>query len=568
MNHRKRGFILVIVVGLLGILAFIALDFATRSRQGMQLSSRFVSLAKATLSARSGLEKGTQAIASVGRKPERNLAFPMRLSSAGEDRNRNGVLDSGEDLDGDGRLSPMSLDQDRTPSLAIAEPGLSRSVVVQDGAALRGVTWRNVMDAPDQLCTLRVTVPCFDLNAGVEAGEGAEGTRLGIEEGLNYAANDKTHPFNIPLVRFLNAWGNFHKYRAMIRVDKTYNFDRSTNMGLIDSPLNLAASQAEAELPGLRFDDFNPSGNHPLNASGSPISSEAALGDRILDVRQSGGFHSVESVLSVVESYVRSWMDKSGRLAINGTWLYADGSTIPRITEANIRAIVEEFRELATVDPYLEPAWVFRRGIRPGPPLGEPAVPGFFEEHGNRHYLFNEVYSVPAMRVDINMAPESVLAALVQAPGMVRMRAYNRSDEKMDGPFVVIPSQSENNHPAYFSYRTATGPSTLIRGEPLFSMTESLQMAQDMVKERRLNRFHHSIRGLRDFLRAWRCGYDAKHYHAWAPVHQFNIPVWGGNPLRFNEVNRYFDWHHGHRRVQILAELLNPHVNDAQVVWD
>lgn len=570
LMRPSRGFVLVIVLALLGVMAFLALDFVFRSGQSRKLSLQGLGLAKATLSARSGLEKGVQAAAISSRIPTSLLPYRLQLYCAGEDRNRNGFLDPGEDLDGDNRMSTLPLEKDLTPSLALEEAGGGRSLVVSVGGHTRGVTWRNAAADADQLCLLKVTVPCIDLNAGVEAGEGAVGQLYESEQGLPYTASEKTHPFNIPFLRFMNSWGNYHKYRAMVRYDKTYNFNRSNPAGLIDSPENLAGSLAESAHPITRFDDFNPSGNHVFDQGFGPVASEMPLGECLLNARPSGGFRSVEQALAVVENYVRSWTDKAGRSALGGgaAWQYADGGTIPVVDETRIRAIVEEFRDLASINPAREPGWVFRKGIPSAIPPNEPPVPGYFEHHDNRHYLYTRIYPVPALRVDVNRAPESVLAALVQAPGNLYMQAYNRSEARFDNPDSLIPFQSENNHPCVTSYQDSGGPYNWIKGNPLFSMTESIQMAKDIMVQRGQDLFQHSMRGLRDFLRSWRKGYDAKYYYAYALAHQFNTAQWGGPPSRFDEVHRFYDLFHGHRRVQILSELLNHHVNDARVVWD
>lgn len=560
----------MIVLALLGVLAFLALDFASKSSLSRTLSRSGLALTKATLSARSGLEKGVQAIMTLGRLPEFDLPFGSRLSSAGEDRNRNGILDPGEDVDGDGLITTtLSLERDLTPSLAVPEPGLQRSLVVQDGGVSRGVTWRN--SDGDQYCSLRITVPSIDLNAGVEAGRGPEGQRYAADNGFPYSASNKNHPFNIPFLRFLNSWGNYHKYKAMIRPGRTYNFNRSTSAGLIDSPDNLSSSQAESEHPINRFDDFNPSGNYEMDQNSMPISTETPLGECLLNARPAEGFRSMEAVLPVVEAYLRSWTDKAGRHAVDDGgpgWLYADGSPIPRLTEARIKAIVNEFKDLAALEPDRDPSWVFKRGIPSPADSNDSPIPGYFENHSNRHYLYTHVYVVPALRVDVTRAPESVLAALVQAPGNVQLLPFNRSMGRMDIPLSPIPMQSENNHPSIFSYLHEESFCSLIRGKPLFSMTESIQMARELILKRRKNHFQFSMSDFRDVLRSWRSGYDAKYQHVWAPDHQFNTVVWSRPVAQFDMVDRFYDFHHGHRRVQILAELLNPHVNDVRVVWD
>ncbi|MGE4157807.1 MAG: hypothetical protein AB7F75_01790 [Planctomycetota bacterium] len=569
---KKSGFVLILVVALLGVLGFLAIDLAFQSRQSRVLSLNTVGLAKATLAARSGIEKGLQGTVAYARRPVAGLLFSQQLMSAGEDVNRNGLLDPGEDLDGDGRLSIQSFLDDRAPSLALADATGGVSLLVDDGEHTRGITWRNAVTAPEQLCTLRISVPSIDLNAGVMAGEGQAGQDFMTNHTVMYSASSLTHPFNIPLRRFLNAWGNHHKYLAMVRPDKTYNFDRSSDMGLIDSPENLMDTAANARNPIFSFDVFNPSGNHALDSLGNPVFSEPPLGDLILAARPGGGYRRVADVLSLVEAYVTSWVDMANRRADgNGsTWMHADGTPIPVMTPGRIKAIVDEFRDLAVTNPRRERGWVFNLGTpSPSPPNemdGLALNTGYFELHQNRHYLFTKVYDVPSLRVDINRAPLSVLAALVHAPGQVALKAYDPYLKVMTALSDPIPFQSENNHPCYWAYSGADREH--IAGKPLFSMTESLRLAQDMVGLRQVTLFQNSTCGLRDFLRAWNKGYDAKFHELYTPDHQFNAQVWSLPATQFSNVSQFYDLYHSHRRVQILAELLNPHPNDARVVWD
>lgn len=568
----ERGFILVIVVALLGVLAFIAVDFAFLSQQSRHLSQKSLGLSKATLSARSGLEKGLEAAVWQARNPGPK-PFQAVMDSAGEDVNRNGIVDAGEDIDGDGRVSSLPLEEDRTPSLALPDATGVRSLVVTAKGLQRGVTWRNSSTNPDQYCLIRHAVPSLDLNAGVVAGEGPVGQAYtmanggGFGGGSNYSASDILHVFNQPIRRLLNAWGNYHKYLAMVRPGKTYNFDRSTDMGRIDSPQNLMPDLAGAHNPAASFDDFNPSGNH------GTVLSELPLGDLLLASRPVGGYTSVESALPIVEGYVKSWIDKAGRGCVNSAsqWLYADGSPIPLVNDIRIRAIVDEFRALAVTRPELEPRWIFTMGMIVNSGLNNfPSIGGgvgYFEALTPRSHLKHRNYLVSAMRVDVNRAPASVLAALVHSAS-AKLGAYNRLHGTMVAGAALtdpIPFQSENNHPCAILYGPANN---LIKDKPLFSMTESIRLSQDLILQRNQDQFGHSMCGLRNFLRGWHKGFDAKFTDVFAPDHQFNTVVWGLPDTQFDEVSNYYDYFHGHRRVQILAELLNPHVNDSRVIWD
>ncbi|MGE4157872.1 MAG: hypothetical protein AB7F75_02115 [Planctomycetota bacterium] len=566
--RSTRGFVLIITLALLGMLAYLTLLLVQSSWLARKLSHHSIHLTEATLTARSGLEKALQASqAMLNRGTLPPWAENLNLMTAGEDGNLNGILDAGEDLDLNGRISYPRMERDPTPSLVLRDSGSCVRETLS-GGQVRGVSWRNEGALSNFLCTLRISIPCLDLNAGVRSGAGPEGQRYQVDQGMPYTSNSLTHPFNIPLRRFLNAWGNYHKYVAMVRPTMTYNFDRSTKFGKVDGTDNLMATATESHNPWSKFDDFNPSGNHATDASGATINSETPLGDMILSARPSSGFHRMDDVLPIVEAYVQSWTDKAGRRAVDGSnpWTYANGLPIPVVGKEKISDIVDEFASLAALEPDREPSWIFMPGTPSSLPANEPAIPNSFEQHDNRHYLYTKIYNVPAMRVDITRAPLSVLAALVHAPGNVQTRSYNKQTSQLEAPQPLIPYQSENNVPCYWSYGGANRH--WIVGKPLFSMTESIRMAEDLVVQSEISRFGLSTAGLREFLRSWRRGYDAKFHEVYYPNFQFNTVDWGLTASQFDVVSNYYDLYHGHRRVQVLAELLNPHPNDARVIWD
>ncbi|MGE4159354.1 MAG: hypothetical protein AB7F75_09705, partial [Planctomycetota bacterium] len=409
---NNRGFVLVIVVAMLGILAYIALDFAKVSRDTRSLSLNGLYMAKARLSSRSGLEKGLSFCDKFGNEVV-PASFSHHWESAGDDINRSGDEDPGEDAAGDGFYLHVPLEQDRAPSLALEDPLAPGQALNQlvDGRNI-GMSWNNGSLA-DQSVLLRISRPCLGLNAGIEAGRGSEGARFQADFGWVYSASDWHHPFNRPVVNMLNAWGNYHKYRAMVRSDKTYDFNL-----LIDDDRNLGDNTVGSPLyyqnPYQQFDRFIPSGNHPIAYA------EIPLGDMMISQRPETGFKNLDDPVQILRQYISGWRDQSG------TWMYADGGSIPLPSTEEMAAIEVEFRDLVSLDkgPDWEP--VYRRGL-PGPvavPNHERGDENLFSQHAGRQLLNTRIYRVDGFRMDINTAPVSMLAAMIYSVTVDAVRRY------------------------------------------------------------------------------------------------------------------------------------------------
>ncbi|MGE4159879.1 MAG: hypothetical protein AB7F75_12375, partial [Planctomycetota bacterium] len=596
---RQRGFVLIIVVAVLGVLGFLAVELAMVSQTSRQLSTRQLDFIRARLAARSGLEKVLVGLRLNGwRGTWTGLPFERQLVCAGEDRNRDGILDPSEDKDADSRLDTlMSLEEDLTPSMAMADaPGGNQSLVLETGGTSHGVTWCEDRADPTLAAVAQIHTPMMNLNDGILSGWGAEGSRLALNHNHNYSAVSKDHPFNVPIRRFLNAWGNYHKYRAMVRDTKTYNFDGSTPNGKIDGADNLMNSVVESDNPASRFDFFNPSEDEPealhrQDANGLEVFKERPLGDLLIEARPMMGYTSLQEPLAILETYLRSWVDIQGLLATTGSWHYADGSSIPALTDNKIGEILAEFASLAMLESAashnLDRGFVFHMGTIPPRPayeaydradgtgISDPLSSydpyrsltlGEFSRH-KVHTRFRSnyrVYTTAVSHVDVNLAPESVLTALFYAPGQVSLDAYNPKLSRLEREedfSALTPYMSENNWSHAVVYGNSPRAKRYAPGQPILSMTESLRLAKDVAARRASTPFG-GLSDLTRLIRAWRKGYDAREPSLYvSPAHQFN-------PDNSPGVQYYYDVYHGHRRVQMLSYLINPHTNNPDVVWD
>ncbi|MGE4159355.1 MAG: hypothetical protein AB7F75_09710 [Planctomycetota bacterium] len=560
----RRGFVLIIVVAVLGILAYIAIDFVKQSQVSRTLSLGSLHRVKARLSARSVLEKAMMACDEYGNKGAPHH-FSINLMSSGDDVNRNGVADGGEDLAGDGFSLHVPLEQDRTPSLALEDPsnpGRALNLVL-DGRSI-GVTWRNEVN-PDQWGLARVERPCLGLNSGVVSGRGEEGTRYQADFGTVYSASNIRHPFNRPIVCLLNAWGNYHKYRAMVRTGQTYDFNQP-----IDADRNLGTPLGGPlyyQNPYGQFDRFLPSGNHLPTA---PNSFEIPLGDRIIQQRPAQGYKDLRTPLLILQQYISEW-----KHAIYPTaWLYSNGLAIADVPRSTAMAIGEEFRALVSLEEGPDKDPVFKRGLPGLAPAMEPPGEIAFSSHEGRQFLNTRVYRVDGFRADVNAAPVSLLAAMIYGVTVDSIRRYSPGEAYTNVTSMIrgvhplmhsninVHFQSENNHPCYYTYGSAF---PFIYKRPLFSMTESIRLAEDIVVRRNQAPFAGPSDFL-DFLRNWNKGYDAKEKNtSQLAAHKFTSSL-GATSL--NNAFRYRDVVQQNRRGRILGYLLNPIPMSTELIWD
>ncbi|MGE4157885.1 MAG: hypothetical protein AB7F75_02180 [Planctomycetota bacterium] len=548
-RFNSRGFILIIVIGLLGVLSYLALMLAQHASTSQRLGMQGLHQSKARLAARSAIDKAVVAVRMAGWNPASFQQFERKLECAGDDRNRDGLDSGGEDLASDGFSTITSLEDDLTPSMALAEDPLAtapRSLVLSIGGKDSGVSWMDDRQHPSVLSKVGLGMGCLDLNGGVESGEGREGQRYQDDFGLAYSASDPSHPFNEPTRLLLNAWGNYYKYRAMVRPNRTYDYSVQP-----DNPVNMMSSSGSAPNaygnPAGRFDRFDPSQDLHLP------STEPGLGDRLMAARPTGGYRTLDLPTKILEELVAQWSDSSGLVC--PSWRQADGSVIGNVPPQLLDEMRGEFSRIAQ----LQPARREEVMVIPGtdiPPLDPNDLAGdefnnsYFEGPEGRSYLNMRFYTLRSAINDVNVAPLSVLAALCQSVRGVKYREYWPNTRDGVSDFCrenILRAPKENSH--------AISGSHPVAGDPLFSMTDCLKLVRDLDARRRLNPFA-NLKDLGDFLRRWSGSYDGRGQ------------VYDNRTLASSWFPEFIDPYMGNARGYVLAYLLNPHVNSNHLVWD
>lgn len=571
----RRGFVLIMVIGILGVLALVAISLAGRSKTTSFTSKNFHSATLSRLAARSGLEKAVLATRLYGL---RNApSFETQLTAAGDDRNRNGVEDPGEDVAGDGWAISGSLENQATPSLALAEdPGAVNPVSLQlvtEGQS-HGVSWLDDRLRPTQAAVIRLrSHSALDINGGVTSGEGPAGTQYESLSAQTYAANDIRHPFNRRTVELFNAWGNYQKYLRMVDPERSFNF--SVDLNHPDNLLSTSSSGGDwYRCPVGSFDRFDASGTHfNDNMNGLfDIAMEPALGTRLVQARPAGGYRDFETIKQVVRDYVLSWRDRLGTWSMVGLSMMGVPDTpLPPITEQDVADVQDELMALINLQPTrrTEILVVTLDAPAPGPLDPGPGESSFFERIENLQSLRSPCFEFEATPVDVNMADLSVLASMIYSVRQVKVRQVapmSLGSNPIDDVTWTFPSISgnpqmaENAFQAQFNYGTMPA---ILPEEPLHSMTESIQMARDLIARRTTARFT-GFRDLRAFLLSWDNGHDAKQLGA--TEGQEFLTTYPGSSLYY--VGNYEDRGSQNVRQQILLHLLNPNLNLNCLVLD
>ncbi|MGE4158539.1 MAG: type II secretion system protein [Planctomycetota bacterium] len=536
---QRRGFVLLIVVAILGVLSFMALELAQKSRDYRGLSLNNLNKVKATQSARSAIERAITIQIHVGPTLQ-SVPFEQRLEPVHEDRNRNGILDPGEDLDGDSALTTYCrIEDEATPSFALAEDPTQPLPVARSypvGGQSVGATWMDNPSLPSILASVRVHSYAIDINSGVESGWGDEGNRMAIELGHPYSATSCDHPFNNPLVRFLNAWGNYHKYRHMVRTDKTYDWTLE-----VDNDFNLPLTPA---VPGPQFDAFHHSERCP---------GETPLGQAIVLARPAKGYNDLGICVDMVRDYVMGWRD-------------LNGAPLPGITLAVANKVVDEFRALAALNPPRQEVTLMLKGpvdptevayttpLRSGSPYLKD---GSLAQQRDRYNV--RVYHPKMCLLNINRMPPSMMAAFIHGMGDVWIWELGGPNIEVINPawsfthsLVLKPFFDnllcENNH--------------LVNSwnwEPLLSLTESLHYGSQIAA----GRPYSSWGALWKKVTSIQKGYDAKNHAALTAG-----VIVGTKRSNITDIAGFTDVFRGGERQGLLACLMNPHLNLNSLVID
>ncbi|MGE4159563.1 MAG: hypothetical protein AB7F75_10770, partial [Planctomycetota bacterium] len=551
---RRQGFVLIIVLALIGVLAFLALELAQKSGTARSLSLRQIHKSKSNLAARSGLEKGVTAVRLQAY--QWTTQFELRTEAAGEDINRNGALDPGEDTNANARLNlHMDVAKDRTPSLALAQDPSAPSPISWTGwvdGESRGASWTDHKTSPSVLSSVHIARSVLDLNAGIESGRGPEGKRYEQDYGLAYAANDPNHPFNIPFVRLLNAWGNVLKHRHMIRESRTFDWgtpiDQGDNLPPPPGPPG-TYNLYSPENPGGRFDFFNP--------SGTPTS-EDGLGQLLLASRPTQGYTSLEEPVAKFREYIDSWN--------------AEGMYYPIIDDLipppDVEGLVEEFKSLAATDIPRQDVVL----MIPGPVNASQMDPinVYFDDEGLRQKWLNcRPYVLRTHLINVNGAATSLLAAIIYGTSYPDAWTYdiNLSTHPLTYSRLNYSKYLLENQWCNINFTIAPGlPGSEPRGvvntadPPIMSMTESRRLASEFLQSRPWP----SMQTLGHYIRQWPRGYDGKDISANGTFGMHTGAL--ANTASYNHF--YLDFATDNRREKILAHLLNPNVNMASLVYD
>lgn len=532
-------------------MGFLTIVMVQEARITRQLSQHQLHVSKSRLAARSGLDKAATALSSYAWKntPSAQLPFQQRLDSSGDDRNRDGDEDPLEDAHGDGFSVMASIEDDLTPSLALYESAASQRsrLLPIEGRAL-GISWVDQDVAPVTVSRIAVGTGGLDLNGGIDTGTGPEAAKFQAEYGQVYSASNLNHPFNERTRLLLNAWGNVYKYRAMVRPDKTYDYnlelDDPANMTVQDggSPVSLRYSN-----PFGKFDRFDSSRDINMTTT------ELPLGDRLLAARPAGGYQSLKVPLEILNQYIDEWQDRTG--LVQPGWSYADGTPIGPVPASLRKEMILDFIRSAELQPQRrDEILVFPGNDVPDPdpndPVGSPFHFSSFETPEGRSYLNVRFITLRSAGINLHSVTPTVLAAAIHAVRGVVYGEYKPSNIDDSQDFLrqfQLRAPKENSH-----FISASNP---VAGNPLFSITDSLRLASHLVSLRSSRPFA-NLKEVGDEIRGWTGSYDGRGQ------------VFDARTRSSSWFPEYMDPYMGNARGYVLAYLLNPHVNSNHLVWD
>lgn len=262
MRHRRQGFILIIVVAVLGVLAALATQLAQSSIQARMLSGLQVATSRVRLMCRSGLEFGI-------------IKHIERLASS---------------QGGGGSSSPTAYD------------------VVLDPVAGADHTWVVIKD----------TAGCINPNDGIRAGL--------MELGTNYIPNQvdpwpmgsaatpwPTNPadlddplaisgmINLRLRALLNAYGDVHRYLA------------TDDLGWPGTPGHVPGTpftftSTESAPRGISIPGMNSIGD-TLTTNEDCGAMSMGLGDRVVGSRPADGYSLISQVATIIDAWGVEFLD-------------------------------------------------------------------------------------------------------------------------------------------------------------------------------------------------------------------------------------------------------------------
>lgn len=329
MTPRRSGFILIIVLGLLGVLAFLALNLVESSRQAMLLGHAHMDVVRSRLLARSGIEL-VLARFLVGQSafdvPPRAVGEGTR--KAGGDtiraraRDTSGSINLNDGLEA-ARLERGDHQADNAMEQFEVEPvfNLTCQVIHRRYAFPTGATL-NLARAGDKVAVLNTNG--VEVDQAVVTGIGSVKTQSAsgaplvpvptlevdhmlpsVTAGTYQLVVTREKPlglFNLRLRHLLNAYGDAHRFVEQLDWPVWRRSDWNSGTGQYNTPFiptSTALGNMGDPTPGLS------SAGLPLVAPQQVADSSTGLGDRLIAARPMGGYKDLEQV----EDMVRLWAD-------------------------------------------------------------------------------------------------------------------------------------------------------------------------------------------------------------------------------------------------------------------
>lgn len=336
MHIRRAGFVLIIVLGLLGVLAFVALNFAQRSQQATFLSRNHMDKVRSRLMARSGIELALVRI--QGALPEHSGVharyvgdgtrrahgdhFRVSIQDASGAINLNDGLESAFKERGDDLADNAMQAMEEVPITVVPGDVYLRRYCFGGGGGLSQVQAGdrvNVWDAyPNGSVEDRTVVTGISSILRNAGGTMVFEETLEVEHLLPVTSGNfdfeivRDKPlgfFNLRLRHLLNAYGDAHRfveqYDWPVWSRSQWSGGDLGQYGSVFTPTSTALGDVEDPTPGL-------------NAAGLPIIpdvpatvalSSTGLGDRLIAARPRGGYARLDQIEEVVKSWSQEHMN-------------------------------------------------------------------------------------------------------------------------------------------------------------------------------------------------------------------------------------------------------------------